>query len=679
MTPAERGDLARLQSRLTALERRVVSVAGAGVSSKGGPVQVRTTQLGFPAELTAAWDATNGYAWKRLRLEGVATDEPGVQPAGVQAVTPDGDESLAAGTRGWMEPSPDAQGWYFTASAGGSATSCRATLAGLLETSRVTFTILAGSGRCANIDAATLTGWRPDPDVEEWVSVGTFPTAIGDTSLTFAFADDDGDPVVTLSGLDGEDAEGSGGAVVTRALTVVGCAAGCLEYAIRPLTWCDSSPVTDCDELPDGAPRRYRVTAAGGTGDYAVLNGEWTAVWNAGCEWLIADAGDGVTGSVGWYPVSGMTPRRQLVNLTYPGGITAALLSADADSTDGCGTKTGTLDVDLPGSGSGATGTAPTLTVTAVGPCADDRCGDNTARVRVCCKGHTKYTGCDALPDYSGGWCLYGTNWSSGETLGGTLLGNYGPAAGSGAVAVLYCGVGPGNGYDETRVVCGWRIIGTAESAGDAVSWAALNNVGMWGVNTFAVVVYYDPDADDGAGAWVLGQLNYASFGTECTLNVVATAANDPDPTDDPFEIVFKIPYGVGTHHTLTLAKGPCADTPADPVCDAPACPDGAAEEYTAALSGGTGDYAVLNGDWTWTHVTGDTWAGALGACTATLYASSGTITFDAPGFSPLLKLVPVTAFACCGDTEIHVSEGLGTGTPPTATDLAPAGDCACP
>ncbi|MBN9522478.1 hypothetical protein J0H58_28815 [bacterium] len=121
LTPAERRDLAALRDRLAALERRVVSGAGAGVSNRAGPVQVRTTQLGFPAELTAAWDATAGYAWKRLRLTGVTTDDPTIQPAGTGAVTPDGDETLEAGVRGWMEPSPDAQGYYFITGSGESA------------------------------------------------------------------------------------------------------------------------------------------------------------------------------------------------------------------------------------------------------------------------------------------------------------------------------------------------------------------------------------------------------------------------------------------------------------------------------------------------------------------------------------------------------------------------------
>lgn len=426
-------------------------------------------------------------------------------------------------------------------SAAGSATACRSALAGLdPATDRVTFQVLDGTGLCAEIAAKRLVGYAPDPEVERWVSVGTFPTKLGDTSLTYQYDDATGDPVVTLTGTTGE---GSGATTVIQPLKYVGCKNGCEEYAARPLLWCDSAPVTDCEDCPDGAPRRWRFTLAGGTGDFAAANGEWTVVRTTGCEW---------TATVGAWTATVLTFGGALSVLQLTNGTASAQWVTDLTC---CAAWTPALD-DI-SAGEGSTPPDPP-TVTAVGPCVREWCADNAFKVRVCCKGHTKYTGCDALPDYSGGWCLYGTNWSSGETLGGTLLGNYGPPSGSGSGDVLYCGVGPGNGYDETRIVCGWRIIGTAESAGDAVSWAALNNVGMWGVNTFAVVVYYDPDAADGAGAWVLGQLNYASFGTECTLNVVATAANDPGPDDDPFEIVFKIPYGVGTYHTLRLAKGPC-------------------------------------------------------------------------------------------------------------------------
>jgi hypothetical protein len=39
---------------------------GEGVTRTSGAELIRTTQLGFPAELTSGWDSTDGYSWKRL-------------------------------------------------------------------------------------------------------------------------------------------------------------------------------------------------------------------------------------------------------------------------------------------------------------------------------------------------------------------------------------------------------------------------------------------------------------------------------------------------------------------------------------------------------------------------------------------------------------------------------------
>jgi hypothetical protein len=113
MSPVERSQFRDLLTQVARLEARLRTVAGGGVSTRGGSIDVRTTQLGFPAELTAEWDDDRGYAWKRLRLAGVETDNPAIQPTGDHAVTPDDDRTLEPGARGWMEPGPDANGYYF--------------------------------------------------------------------------------------------------------------------------------------------------------------------------------------------------------------------------------------------------------------------------------------------------------------------------------------------------------------------------------------------------------------------------------------------------------------------------------------------------------------------------------------------------------------------------------------
>lgn len=564
------------------------------------------------------------------------------------------------------------------AGAAGSATDCRGTLAGLLPTSRLTFRVLEGSGWCAEIEAATLTGWRPDEDVEEWVSLGTFPTKLGDTSLTFKFDADTGEPVLLLTATTGE---GSGATTVIQPMTLVGCVGGCLEFAARPLLWCDSRPVTDCDMCPGGAPRRYRLAIAGGTGGYANLNGTHAFEYGEDCSWAVTTPG--YSSSFTWLDMGGGDRQLQMQLIHDATGAFVAWNSATvATSADCCASFVMAEAIDFD-PGSGGAGDLPALpTVTAVGPCAVERCADNTFRVRVCCKGHTKYTGCDALP-VSVPTCIFGTSgYGGGEPAGGTILGNYGPGVwgggGGGFVGSMFaCDTGDAHDYDDALVRCGWNF----SDLTNPVVAAAINAVGLNVASLIKLLVYYDPDAEGGAGAWVLARIfEYGETG-DCQFAVIATAANDPDPADDPFEIVFRweTSLGSGLYHELKLTPGPCGD---EPVCDAPACPDGAAAEYTFTVAGGDGDWAVLNGDWAVTHATGDEWVGVLGTATATLDAAAGVITFDAPGF-PALGVCTIFSgsFNCCGDTVFNrpAANMAATGTRPTGFTATPVGDCECP
>ncbi len=112
LSPAERSLIDALVRRVAALERSPVQ--GQGVSTLYGGTQVRTVQLGFPAELTSTWDSSTGYDWKRLVLSGVAMADPNLPVAGDHAATPGDDETLPSGTRGWMEPAPDGSpAWVF--------------------------------------------------------------------------------------------------------------------------------------------------------------------------------------------------------------------------------------------------------------------------------------------------------------------------------------------------------------------------------------------------------------------------------------------------------------------------------------------------------------------------------------------------------------------------------------
>ena len=104
------GELAALRAEVAALRRRQPS--GTGVSTAFGATSVRTMQLGFAAELTSAYDATTGYSWKALELNRATPgfENPAAQLTGQYAFTADDNQTLASGTRVWLEPDPCATG-----------------------------------------------------------------------------------------------------------------------------------------------------------------------------------------------------------------------------------------------------------------------------------------------------------------------------------------------------------------------------------------------------------------------------------------------------------------------------------------------------------------------------------------------------------------------------------------
>src|SRR5215813_3738842 len=112
-----------LSAMLPELQAMFPTIGGRNVNEYAGGFEVHTDQIGFAAELTGPWDAKNGYPWKRLTLDCVATppaviNQIGVQQTGNQAVEVSSDTTLAAGVRVWLEPSPDSSGYLFRKPAG---------------------------------------------------------------------------------------------------------------------------------------------------------------------------------------------------------------------------------------------------------------------------------------------------------------------------------------------------------------------------------------------------------------------------------------------------------------------------------------------------------------------------------------------------------------------------------
>jgi hypothetical protein len=278
VTPAERRELDGLKAQVAALQRGVGNARGLGVNTAFGATHYRTTQLGFPAELTAAWDDDDGYAWKRLRLVGVDMTDPAVQPAGAGAVTAGGDTSLEAGTPGWMEPSPDATGYVFTPDVTAMATAfnCRRRLLGLTADACVEFSVSAGAGLCANVAGENLVGVKAGG---YWYSLGTFATAAGEAQVRFQVK-----PFALDLLVGGDTYEG----------TEVGCAGGGLQYAFSDPALCDDEEAGDCgdntftvtvgcgpcDELrccePDELPDALCLTVTQDSGDCACIAGVYT-------------------------------------------------------------------------------------------------------------------------------------------------------------------------------------------------------------------------------------------------------------------------------------------------------------------------------------------------------------------------------------------------------------------
>ena len=110
-----------LHYRLAAIESRLLGMGAAGspgISAAFGASAVVYRDR-FPARLTSTFDAATGYDWERLVLDrSTAPSAPTVATVsgpetGSYAFTPDNNEDLAVGQRGWLEADPNAGGWLF--------------------------------------------------------------------------------------------------------------------------------------------------------------------------------------------------------------------------------------------------------------------------------------------------------------------------------------------------------------------------------------------------------------------------------------------------------------------------------------------------------------------------------------------------------------------------------------
>lgn len=349
MTPAESRRVAALELQLADLARQLGNARGLGVNTANGATHYRTTQLGFPAELTAGWDADNGYAWKRLRLTGLVTGNPGVQPTGIGAVTPDGDETLGAGDRGWMEPSPDAQGFYFIAGGSeGTDTDCGSCswLADVVVDSgefpppRMLLQLRGGSGRCGCIDSEGSPADPDagaemvyDPDDLNWKGGTEVALCCGCAYPVFTITNPDAltatltlNQFVSCQEGTGTDCDGGPTPTLATITLVQECCGADSEGRPYVSFWgkgpdpCSGDPAacdntfhvrvickgSDCDLennecgscIEGDGPAAYVVDASGFTGCCLPYTGRWRAEPTTACTWVATCADTGITVTV---------------------------------------------------------------------------------------------------------------------------------------------------------------------------------------------------------------------------------------------------------------------------------------------------------------------------------------------------------------------------------------------
>ena len=227
LSPVEQRRIASLEAKIAALERltRPASGIGQGSSTLFGALNIRSTQLGFAAELTSTFNATTGYDWKRLALDttgSITLTNPAIQLTGNRAYSIDGSTTLASGTKGWLEPSPESSGYLFVVSNVSTSPDCGpgcGWVAGLIGTSCpetigdcLRVTILSADGHCGCLDTGQTFTLSYSGGI--WTTTDTFSGC--DSTFTIEF-DPNGcsGPCLTLTG------SGSGG--TTYELTLDCC------------------------------------------------------------------------------------------------------------------------------------------------------------------------------------------------------------------------------------------------------------------------------------------------------------------------------------------------------------------------------------------------------------------------------------------------------------------------
>lgn len=440
-------------------------------------------------------------------------------------------------------------------SSGGGGADCLSKLVSLRPTDCVTFTVVGGDGFCDNISAKTIKGYY-DEGEDAWVGVTPLPTGNGNsvvkmvrrlaaTGLPAVYVDEGGTPELLLAH--------------------VRCVGAAAEFAGSDDPWCDSEPVTTCDECPAGAPKRYRVELIGATGDNAWMNGYWIVKHpgGAGCEWEMEDDfGRGVTGTVSWYTVASDTYMQALFTLENGLTVSATASWPTADVTDCCVSieqdqQVGVADPD---------NLMPVMRVDPVGPCAETSCADNTFRVRVTCTPCEPCDNCDREVGRQNGATF------PGQPLYFRIAAGVLPCYPDGVCGQFDNSEG-NNSYTVVPLdpVYGTTYCYTSKFFPDCDEQPCLGPVLPI---HYTLYVWWAPDANGGLGAWFAGIDSYASAsGTLCHGSFgdgLQAVVDNSVCAECPSLEWATYPGGTYTPY-LTVSCRPCA-----PVLDIGECCDGA-------------------------------------------------------------------------------------------------------
>lgn len=204
-------NIGAMARRLAALERQTAGRGATGAPGVSTAFGVGSTAYRdrFPAILTSTFDTLTGYSWDRLVLARTASatsvDEVDLPQSGSYAFTPDNDETLTAGQRGWLEADPNAGGWFFLAAGGGAGGSACGgscgSLVGLAADATLRLELVCATGSFADIDPDQFAAvyafgsggtWEFqiwDDGAEDWVDFEllTYPAGTPITPVTFTW------------------------------------------------------------------------------------------------------------------------------------------------------------------------------------------------------------------------------------------------------------------------------------------------------------------------------------------------------------------------------------------------------------------------------------------------------------------------------------------------------------